>query len=858
MADASHQFAFATLSPGDRLDHYRVIEQIGAGGMSIVYRAHDDLLGRDVALKQIRLAGEPDDDTIRSRVRNEAQMQKRAGADAPERLVQLIDVIDEPRGLFLVSEFVEGISLEQQLTRAGEPMDLKQAVGIIAAVAQALEVIHRHRIIHRDLKPANILLSHAGGLKVTDFGLATAMSEQQLQTVGSVRYMAPELLRGDTPDGRADLYALGLIGYEIMLGRSQFEQAFRMVLRDQRNQAMRWVKWHTNPRVKATPLCQMRGDVPEAIGELVDRLMEKDPDRRVPSARDVVEAIRRHYFGKTEGAPNAAATGAAGLSESAAATSARTIGDGDTAPVPRRSRAPLVLSGILAFWLLVAGGIGAYIFSQRGSVDLERQAQARQLLTEAEESYQQARYDEALELYAQIAADWGSHTNLGRAAQAGVLLSRGRLYLEEKDYESARRDLAQLAQMDVFDRDRVHRLLDEAEQRSEFAQAMARIDHDIEQAQFAEARRQLRDWRGVTLTSEEELRLNELAARMEDQRAQHERNQLLREIDRLVNRGERDAAIETLDDALERIPDVYLQTRYDELVARRNYEDLVARARAAEAAGDLQEAVELLTRAQQFDERESVTAELNELRGRAALERGLRLLDEGRAAEAEQNLLRSLRYADNPEARQALERVESTVRRQAFVADGDDAFEAGDYEAAIVQYRNALDIDRDDAVQRKLHRARLHQLLTQTHSAIDERELEAAGEFLDELEDINAIDADREAVDQARQTLELHQRYHEHLAAGDAARAESDFGRAKRQYRAARDLIETDEVRERLEEAEYADAIAKARAHLEMREYDYARAWLNTAARHRPPSDEQIAQLRRRIDEAIQQRNDED
>src|SRR5690606_35571354 len=112
------------------------------------------------------------------------------------------------------------------------PMDERQALGIIGGTALALDTIHKQNIIHRDLKPSNILLPGEGGLKICDFGLATLMEDQEALDVGSVRYMAPELFGDEKADQRADIYALGLVAYEMLAGRDKFADVFKIVLRD--------------------------------------------------------------------------------------------------------------------------------------------------------------------------------------------------------------------------------------------------------------------------------------------------------------------------------------------------------------------------------------------------------------------------------------------------------------------------------------------------------------------------------------------------------------------------------------------------------------------------------------------------
>ena len=844
----------ATLQPGTKLGHYRITEQLGAGGTSIVYQGHDDLINRKVAIKQIRLTGEPDDDALRRQVKSEAHMQKQAAAADPQRLVQLIEVIDDSRGLFLVSEFVEGTSLEQELAQHTEPMELKRAIGILAATAQALAGIHQRGIIHRDLKPGNILLPREGGLKIADFGLATALSEQQLMSLGSVRYMAPELLRGEDADVRADLYALGIISYEMLAGRRQFEQAFRMVLRDQRNQAMRWVKWHTNLRAKVSPIRELRSEVPDAVGELVDRLMDKDPDRRVPTAGDVVEAIRRHYAGQAPASPAGDAGATAGPPPAAGAAEPALTGGGDTAPLPKRSRAPLALAGVLIFLLLAAGGLGAYLLQQRNAAETERRQQANEQLESARSAYRQGDFDAARQAYAQVADNWPDDSDVGRSARAGVLLARGRHQLNNEQYQQARQDFEQLQALNttaqrqgeplLVNRDQVQRLLNEAENRGAFAQAMDEIGQLIEQNKFNEARDRLREWQELTLTGAEQERLRELSTRFEDQKARYERQQVLADANNLVEQGRREEALTMLEDALEQSPSPRLQQRYDELAAEQTYQDALASAKAAEAAGNLEKAIAAYERAQNVREKDEIAQKLSELQSRAALEEGLSLLEQGNTAQAEAALTRSLRYQDNERAREALERIESTSQRRSFVRDGDEAFSAGNYEAAIQQYRNALKLGGSDDVQQKLERARMRHMVQRGLEAIRADELEKAQNLLEQAQQMDASSAE---IQQAMRKLEVHKQYHQHLSAGDRARERSDFRRAKTQYAEAQKILDTEEVRQRLDTAEYADAIAKTRAYISMDEFDSARAWLENAAKIRD-SDE-VQNLRQQIEQ---------
>ena len=258
------------LSPGQTVGTYRILKQVGVGPSGPVFKAAALSGRRLVALKLISQSILEERPTLGDRIRAQASVLRRISAVQANHLVRLFELIEVPQGLLLANEFVDGLSLEQLLDKAPEPMDTKQALGIVAATALSLRSLHAQDVLHQNLKPANILLPHSGGLKVADFGLVGA----KLQSVESVRYMAPELLRGERADGRTDLYALGVVAYEMLAGRNRFNQAFRMVLRDRRNQAMRWVKWHTNMRTSAAALADLVPDLSAPVCDLVGRLME--------------------------------------------------------------------------------------------------------------------------------------------------------------------------------------------------------------------------------------------------------------------------------------------------------------------------------------------------------------------------------------------------------------------------------------------------------------------------------------------------------------------------------------------------------------------------------------------------------
>lgn len=834
-----------TLNRGDKVGHYVIAEQIGAGGASIVYRAHDPLLNKDVAVKQLRLGTGEEDEAARQRVKAEAAHQKQAAAADAKHLVQYIETIDDPRGLLLVSEYVAGPSLEQILAQNTGQMDLKQALGIMAAVAKALDAIHRQGMLHRDLKPANILLPRAGGLKVADFGLATAISEQQIMAVGSVRYMAPELLRGEQADGRADLYALGMIAYEMIAGRAKFDEAFRTVLRDQRNQAMRWMKWHTNPRVQARPVGELVPDLPDAVSELVGRLMAKDPASRVPTAADVVDAIQRHFVGNNANQTAQSKTqshhGSAGTAHVAASQA------GDTAALPKRSKWPWIAAGAVAAVVIVAAIVGISSMQQVSAEQLARQQAAQQTLDEAREAYREQDYARAMQGYEQVAENWPAETSLGKSAAAGVLLSQGQLHMLEAKYDAARKAFGELDAMDVMDRDLIRQLMEEAEHRAAFASAMTEITRQVNAGQFVEARQELRNWRELTLTAAEETQLRELAARLEDQVTQRKHEQILARANELVAQGRRPGAIALLEAALKNFPSPRIQQRYDELMGVQTYQDVVAAARAAQEAGDLAGAIQAYQRAQQLQQDADIARTLNDLRGQQALQEGLQLLSEGKTEAAQAALTRSLRYRESQQARDALAQLASSHRRSGFIADGDQATATGDYEAAITQYQNALALGQTSDVQDKLRSAQVNHFIQQANAAANQGNLDDAHRLLRQAQQLAPSNTQ---VNLALTQIDVRRQYHQYLAAGDDARQRSDFGDAKRQYRRALQTLETDEVHRRLDDTEYAHLIAQARSYIANEEYASAKALLLSASQMRPS--EQVRDMIAEVDKLAQ------
>jgi eukaryotic-like serine/threonine-protein kinase len=278
------------LTPGTRLGTYEIVGPLGAGGMGEVYRAKDLRLRREVAVKVLpeNLASSSD-----RLARFEREARAVAALNHPN-IVTLFSVEDEEGIRFLTMELIEGQSLAALITPGGLPLSSVLDLGI--PLADALVAAHEKGVIHRDLKPGNVMVTREGRVKVLDFGLAkTAGSdpgETQAATmagahstlgqiVGTVPYMSPEQIRGEAVDARSDLFALGIMLYELATGYRPFTGETRAdigssILRD-------------SPR----SLTRVRADLPGDLERIVVRCLEKNPRERIQTALDVSNELRR-------------------------------------------------------------------------------------------------------------------------------------------------------------------------------------------------------------------------------------------------------------------------------------------------------------------------------------------------------------------------------------------------------------------------------------------------------------------------------------------------------------------------------------------------------------------------------------
>lgn len=257
---------------------YEIIERIGGGGMALVYKAHDLLLDRNVAVKVLRQQFVHDEEFIR-RFRREAQS---AASLSHPNVVSIYDVGQENEIHYIVMEYVEGHNLNE-IIKERAPLQVEEAVRIASQICDALDHAHQNQIIHRDIKPHNILIGRNGRVKVTDFGIARAVTSTTItqtgSVVGSVHYFSPEHAKGVTTGEKSDLYSLGIVLYQMLTARLPFlgESPISVALKHLQEE-------FEEPR-DVNPL------IPQSVENIILKSMRKNPQERYQSAKEMLHDL---------------------------------------------------------------------------------------------------------------------------------------------------------------------------------------------------------------------------------------------------------------------------------------------------------------------------------------------------------------------------------------------------------------------------------------------------------------------------------------------------------------------------------------------------------------------------------------
>lgn len=259
-------------------NRYEVLEKIGNGGMATVYKAKCHVLNRYVAIKILKDEYTTDSEFIK-KFNSEAQS---AASLAHPNIVQIYDVCNEDNLYYIVMELIQGKTLKEIITEDGI-LSWKWSVNIAIQIASALETAHKNNIIHRDIKPHNIIITEEGIAKVTDFGIAKAVSNSTITafgtTIGSVHYFSPEHARGGYTDAKSDIYSLGIVMYEMLTGRVPFDADTPVSV------ALKQVQEEpVDPRT-------YNEDIPISVSRIILKAMQKDPAMRYQNATEMLKDL---------------------------------------------------------------------------------------------------------------------------------------------------------------------------------------------------------------------------------------------------------------------------------------------------------------------------------------------------------------------------------------------------------------------------------------------------------------------------------------------------------------------------------------------------------------------------------------
>jgi serine/threonine protein kinase/tetratricopeptide (TPR) repeat protein len=815
MTDKPDASETPTLSGGEKIGKYEIRERLGHGGQSIVYKAYDPTLDRYVAIKQISpsLAGDPAYvEQLKTNFRKIASL-----GSSCEAIVTIHEVIEESRGLFYVMEFVDGHTLETLIRENEEPIEPKAVLLILFRLAGALHDVHSVGIIHRDMKPSNVIITEGLRPKIIDFGVAAAAGGDISMPLATTKYLAPELYSGPQADERADIYSLGFMAYEMLLGRRQFNDIFSDIVRDPHGQALRWMKWHGNEAVSAPPLSEVNPAIPQPLSDIVQKMIRKDPEQRYRDTEQLGRAIKQAFsprrapspppqtvrgdamrkvaapsgIGSLEGdeleidqAPASAEMPS--LKQTVQAETAASDAEGPlTAPLPkgpmsRRKKIALLAAGIAVGIVLIGLGVGWVIQARQ-----QRQAQAQtaeSLFNQGGKAYVAGQWAEAIDAFATL-RDQYPQTLQGRKATVLAPMARAQraietgqwdqAQLEERDAESAAETLQAQADSDrlvQWTRDR----LDDIEKIKQkrfatrtFSEAMARAAAGLNappasqvDLYFDRLKRELENaLSGVALTDAQQADAAEMFRRIARTRLEELYGQAIRRGDEQVRQGDFTTA-----------GDAYRQAQQ------------IASSESATAllADDRRQAL-----------RREATTKLQSLSQQRSLKELQQAIDEARQAGDAPALQRALESALAAEGwsdtqQQAMQEQLQSIRFQAALDNARNAYQAGRYDAARSAIQTALKLQPDHPEARRLkddiaNAARRDELIRKGDAALVARDYTEALEHFRQAARLGAQPADlQKKIARAEYELAMQQ--------GDQLVQQGQWDQAERTYLKARQL----------------------------------------------------------------------
>jgi tRNA A-37 threonylcarbamoyl transferase component Bud32/tetratricopeptide (TPR) repeat protein len=342
----------------ERIGRYEIVGRIGQGAMGEVFRAHDPVLKREVAVKTIT-AGRGEDETLRKRFQREAQA---AAKLSHPNIVKVFELGEHSEQLFMAMELLDGTDLKRAIQAGG--LSLARRLEILEKICEGLSFAHAKDIVHRDLKPANIHITRDGSVKIMDFGLARFGGSSMTRTgmvMGTPHYMAPEQVKGGKADARSDVFALGALAYELLTGRKPFDA-----------ETMHAVLFKVMQE-EPPPARDLLPELPPVVVQVVEKALAKEPQERFADAGRMLSAVRKARQAiasgrgdrllselRPGGGRRASRPGRSGAESSASGSQSRSS---QSDMSPGRSLLPWAVAAVAIIGLVVVG-----LFAWRGGM----------------------------------------------------------------------------------------------------------------------------------------------------------------------------------------------------------------------------------------------------------------------------------------------------------------------------------------------------------------------------------------------------------------------------------------------------------------------------------------------------------
>ena len=795
--------------PGEHIGKYEVREVLGIGGQSIVYKCHDPLLGRFVAIKQIATHLAHDQkylDQLNRSIQNLARL-----GSMNEAIVTIHEMIRDENGLFYVMEFLAGHTLETIISQTPGPVEPKAVLLILFRLTAALHDVHGEGIVHRDMKPSNIIVCDGLRPKIIDFGVASVPGGEVSMPLATTKYLAPEIYGPGKVDGRADLYSLGFIAYEMLLGRAKFNEIFADIISDPQAEALRWMKWHGNASVTAPLPREVNPAIPEALSTLIAKMLAKDPAGRFTDTEELGRAIKSHFSGRVRvSLPQAQEPGEEALAELTGQRGIGTIEGGEieihaaseielpeepgppTAPLPREPmsrKTKFALGAIAAVVLLLAVGVGVKFVIDSRARGRTRMISAEAIYDQARANYDNEEFAAALAGYQQLVKTV-PQSLAGRKAKLFAALCQINLAIENHQWDEA--------QLRENEADELAQTMQDDSDSDELTQWIRQRQEDIEE--LGRYRLSSAVFFGAVQRCDESL-------------------------GRALRADDFDAALGELEKTLA-TSDVNLSEKQEQLLARQK--DKIARAKFLFVLASLRSRAEKLHKVQKFDQARELIAQAQAML--AGGSDALKLFP----AEQRQSLGAAL------EAQSA--KLEAGAKLARAIAAVDQASQSNDLPKMRHALQYVLKQPGLSATQRKAYQGRLAQVLSAIE-LLSARKLLRAGDTAGARLALQRVLKTSPKNSQAQamlKNIDTAARKEKLIQAANLDFVSRRFNKALANYEAAARLGAEERIRLRIVDCRFNLLMGQAEALGQAGKYDAAAQAYNQARQIKPANATQI------------------